>query len=131
MCCARIHRLVEAAEMTGADRAAAEQRRKLQFDARGKGERALAADQHMRKIDVVLARHQRVEIVAADAALNFGKARGNFLCLARADGEQVLARAGATAAGTSLRLPPMRPKCASVPSASSASIEITLSRIVP
>ena len=93
----RIHRLVEAAEMAGADRAAAEQRRKLQFDARGKRERAFAADQHVREIDVVLARHQRVEIVAADAALHFGKARGDLVGLARADGEQILARAAAAA----------------------------------
>ena len=92
-----VHRLVEAAEMHGADRAAAEQRRQLQFDAGRKAERAFGADQNMREVDVVLARHQRVEIVAADAALHFGKARGDFVGFARADGEQVLAPAAATA----------------------------------
>ena len=74
----------------GADRAAAEQRRQFQFDAGGKAERALRADQHMRQIDVVLAGHQRVEIVAADAALHLGKARGDLVGFARADGEQIL-----------------------------------------
>ena len=40
----RIHRIVEAAEVTGADRAAAEQRRELQLDLRGEAERAFGAD---------------------------------------------------------------------------------------
>src|SRR5664279_5251146 len=44
----------------------------------------------MREIDVVLEGHQRVEIVAADATLNFRKARGDFAGFARADGEQIL-----------------------------------------
>ena len=86
----RIHCLMKAAEMAGADGATAEQRRQLQFDARGKRERAFTADQHMGEIDVVLARHQRVEIVATDATLDFRKPRGNFVGFARADGEQVL-----------------------------------------
>ena len=85
-----IHRLVEAAEVDGADRAAAEQRRQLQFDAGREAERAFGADQHMREVDVVLARHQRVEIVAADAALHLREARGDLVGLARADREQVL-----------------------------------------
>ena len=100
----RIHRLVETAEMAGADRAAAEQRRKLQFDARGKGERAFAADQHMREVDVVLARHQRIEIVAADAALHFWKTRGDLVGLARADGKQVLGERPQRRPATSLRV---------------------------
>ena len=53
MCCAAVHRLVEAAEVAGADRAPAEQRRELQFDRGGEGERALRADQDVREIDVV------------------------------------------------------------------------------
>ena len=44
----------------------------------------------MREVDVVLAGHQRVEIVAADAALHFGKTLGDLTGLARADGEQIL-----------------------------------------
>ena len=44
----------------------------------------------MGEIDVVLARHQRVEIVAADPALHLGEARGDLARLARADGEQIL-----------------------------------------
>ena len=75
----RLHRVVEAGEMHGADRAAAEHGRKLQFDAGGKAERAFRADQHMGEVDVVLARHQRVEIVAADPALHLGKAFGDLV----------------------------------------------------
>ena len=84
------HRFAEAAEMAGADRAAAEQRRQFQFDTRGKSERALRADQHVGEIDVVLAGHQRVEIVTADAALHLGEARGDLVGLARADRQQIL-----------------------------------------
>ena len=43
----------------------------------------------MRQIDVVPARHQRIEIVAADAALNFWKAPLDLIGLPRCDGEQV------------------------------------------
>ena len=43
----------------------------------------------MCEIDVVLERHQRIEIVAADAALHFRETRGDFAGLARADGQQV------------------------------------------
>ena len=66
---------------------------------------------------------ERVEIVAADAALHLGKARRDFVGFARADGEQVFAQAAAAATPTSDRSSPMRPKCASVPSASTASID--------
>ena len=83
--------------MAGADRAAAEQRRKLQFDARGKGERTFAADQHMREVDVVLAGHERIEIVSADAPLDFRKPRGDLVGLARADAPADLWRAAAAA----------------------------------
>ena len=85
-----VHGFAEAAEMAGADRAAAEQRRQFQFDARGKTERAFGADQQVGEIDVVLSRHQRVEIVAADAALHLRKTRGDFVGFARADRQQVL-----------------------------------------
>ena len=46
----------------------------------------------MGEIDVVLAGHQRVEIIAADAALHLGEARGDFVGFTRADGEQVLGK---------------------------------------
>ncbi len=86
----RVHRLVEAAEMHGADGAPAEKRRQLQFDARREAERAFRADQDMRQIDVVLTRHQRIEIVTADASLHFGKARFDLGRFARADRQQIL-----------------------------------------
>src|SRR5579862_2672308 len=79
--------------MHGADGAAAKQRRQPQLDARGKAERAFRADQQVREVDVVLAKilalHQRIEIVAADTALNLGEARGDFVLLALADRQQV------------------------------------------
>ena len=85
----RRHRLVERAEVTGADRTAAEHRRQLQIDPVEKGERAFAAGENMREIGVIIARHQRIEIVAADAALHLGKARDDFFRLACADRQQV------------------------------------------
>ncbi len=75
--------------MAGADRAPAEQRPKLQLYLGGEGERAFGADEDVREIGVVLSRRQRVEIVAADAALHFGKTRLDFTRLARADGEKI------------------------------------------
>ncbi len=85
----RRHRFVEAAEMAGADRAAAEQRREFQFDLGRECERALGADQKMREIDVVAAGDQRIEIVAADAALHFRKPPFDLAGLARGDGEKI------------------------------------------
>ena len=84
-----IHRRHEAAEMAGADRAPAEQRRKLELDLGGERERALGADQDMREVEIVAAGHQRVEIVAADPALHLRETRFDRVGLARGDGEQV------------------------------------------
>ena len=61
----------------------------LQFDPGRERERAFRADQQMREIDVVAAGDQRVEIIAADAALHFRKAPRDLVGLARGDGEQV------------------------------------------
>ena len=129
----RRHRLVEAAEMHGADRAAAEQRRQLQFDRGGERQRAFRADQDVREIDVVASRHQRVDVVAADPALHLGKARRDLVGLARAEREQVARRAARSGefAGRSDRSAATGPKCALLPSASSASIESTFSRVLP
>src|SRR5262245_66008864 len=85
----RIHRLVEAAEMASAHCAAAKQGRELQFDARGKRERAFATNQHMCEVDIVFAWYERIEIVAADASLNLGKALGNLISLSRTNREQI------------------------------------------
>ena len=89
MCCAASHRFVETAEVAGADGAAAEQRRKFQFDRGRKGERALGADQNMREIDVILAGDDGVEIIAADAALHFREAPLDFAGFARGDGQKI------------------------------------------
>ena len=68
-----VHRLVEAAEVAGADRARADQRRELELDRRREGERAFRSDQDMRQIEIVAARHQGVEIIAADPPLDLGE----------------------------------------------------------
>src|SRR5262245_42307646 len=65
-------------------------RRQLELDAVGEAERALRPDQNMRQIDVVPARRQRVEIVAADPALHLRKADLDRAGFARAQRHQVL-----------------------------------------
>ena len=112
MCCAAVHRLVEAAEVAGADRAPAEQRRQLQLDRGRERQRALRADQDMREVDVVAAGHQRVDVVAADPALHLGKARGDLVGLARAEREQVARQrlAAANSSGRSDRSRRHRPE---------------------
>ena len=75
--------------MAGAERAAAEERRELQFDVRRERQRAFRADEEVREIDVVAAGHERVEIVAADAALHFRKTPLDLGGLACRDGEKV------------------------------------------
>ena len=75
--------------MAGADRAPAEQRRQFQLDPGREAERALRPDQDMCEIERVAAGQERIEIVAADAALHFRKARFDFARLARADREQI------------------------------------------
>ena len=85
----RRHRLVEAAEVNGTDRAASEHRRELQFDRGGECQRALRAHQDVREVDVVASRHQRIDVVAADAALNLGKTRRDLIGLTRAEREQI------------------------------------------
>ncbi len=84
-----LHGFVEAAEVAGADRAAAKQWRKFQLDLGRERERSFRADEKMRKIDIVPTGDERVEIVAADAALHFRKTPldlGRFACR---DGEKI------------------------------------------
>ena len=128
----RRHRLVEAAEMHGADRAAAEQRRQLQLDRGRERQRAFRADQDVREVDVVPPRHQRIDVVAADPALHLGKARRDLVRLAApsANRSRASGRSGEFA-GRSDRSAATGPKCALLPSASSASIERTFSRVLP
>ena len=105
-----IHRLIEAAEMAGADRAAAEQRRQLQFDLGREAERAFRADQNMREIERHCGRgRKRIEIVAADPALHFREARFDFADLARADVRADRARCRAAATPPEDRTDPAAP----------------------
>ena len=85
----RIHRLVKAAEMADAEHLVADHRPQLQFDLGGEGQRAFGADQQMRHVVRRVARHQRIEIVAADAALHFWKSFGDLGRLALAEIEHV------------------------------------------
>ena len=126
----RLHRTLEAAEVAGADRAAAEQRRELQLDLGGKAERAFRADQDVREVDVVAAGHERIEIVAADPALHLREAHLD-LSASRAPIAMRSRASGLSAAGTSERSGATGPKCAALPSGSSASIESTFSRVLP
>ena len=84
-----VHRLKETAEMAGAHRACAEQGRKLELDAGGERERALGADEKMRKIEIVAAGHQRVEIVAADPALELGETRFDLVRFPRREHQEI------------------------------------------
>ena len=85
----RVHRLVKAAEMADAEHLVADDRPQLEFDLRGEGQRALGADQQMRHVVRRIARHQRIEIVAADAALHLWKPLGYLGGLALAEIEHV------------------------------------------
>ena len=106
-----VHRLVERAEVAGADRALAQQRRELQLDAGGERERAFRAEQDVREIVLRRVRREGIEIVAADAALHLREVHLDLVGLAQADVEQRVARAGAAAsrpAGSKARPSPGR-----------------------
>ena len=64
--------------MADAQHLVADHRPQLQFDLGGEGKRPLRAHQQMRHVVGGVARHQRIEIVAADAALHFRKFLGDF-----------------------------------------------------
>src|SRR4051794_26519911 len=85
----RIHRLVKTAEMADTQHLVADDRPQLELDLRREGQRAFGADQKMRHVVRRIAWHQRIEIVAADAALHLWKARSDLLGLARAEGEEI------------------------------------------
>ena len=85
----RIHRLVKTAEMADAQHLVADDRPQLEFDLRGESQRAFGADQKMRHVVRRIARHQRIEIVAADAALHLWKPLGYLRGLALAEIEHV------------------------------------------
>jgi hypothetical protein len=106
----RLHRLVEAAEMAGAERAPAEQRREFQLDPGREGERAFGADQDMGEIDIVAARQQRIEIVAADPALHFWKAPLDLVRFARSDGEEITDEVGRHVDAAVVEAAEMRPR---------------------
>src|SRR5437016_4098457 len=85
----RIHRPKKTAEVTSADRTAAEHRRKFQFDAGGEGKRAFGTDENVSEIEIVAAGRQRVEIVAADPPLDLREARFDLVCLARGELQEI------------------------------------------
>ena len=61
----------------------------LQLDRCGEGERAFGADQKMRHVVAAVARHQRIDIIAADAALHLREFVGDLVGLARAERQHV------------------------------------------
>ena len=84
-----IHRLIKAAEMADAEHLVADHGPELQLDLGRKGERAFRAYQQVRHVVRGVARHQRVEIVAADPALHFWKFFRDLGRLALAEVEHV------------------------------------------
>jgi len=86
----RIHGVVEAAEMAGADSTPTEQRPQLELDPGGKAERPLGADEQLGEIVDRRVGGERVEIVAADPPLHLGKALGDLVGFAHRDGKEVL-----------------------------------------
>ena len=79
----RIHGAVKAAEVAGADGAAAEERRELELNAGRERERALGTDQDVRKIEIVAGRDQSVEVVPADPPLHLRETGRDLIGLAR------------------------------------------------
>ncbi len=98
-----LHGLVEAAEMAGADRAPSRQRRELQRDPRGEGERSFRADQDVGEVEIVAAGHERIEVVAADPALDLGVPRLDLVGFAQPDQEKVAREAAERRGGRNLR----------------------------
>src|SRR5262249_61809778 len=79
-----------AEEWTGPPRPGAETGRNSHLDACREGGRPLAAAQHVREVDVVLARPQRVEFVPAAPPLDLWKPCRDLIGFARADCEEIL-----------------------------------------
>jgi len=90
MCWGHVHGLVEAAEMAGADGARSDQRCELELDLGREGERALRPDQDVRQVEIVAARHQRVEVIAADPPLDLREPGLDLLRLRGREPEQAL-----------------------------------------
>ena len=99
--------------MADAERALAEHGPELELDRGRIGERAFRADEDMGEVVRGRVRQERVEIVAADAALHLGKARRDLVGLALADGEKPLDELGLLRVRARVRAPPAAtgPKC--------------------
>ena len=128
----RIHRVVKAAEVAGADGAASEQGRELQLYPGGETERALRADKNVSEVEVIAAGQQRIHIVAADPALHFREARHDFVGFSAPSASRSLARLNiAELDRNSARSREAGPRTSRLPSARMASTEMTFSRVLP
>ena len=79
--------------MADADGARAHQPPQLQFDGSCEGERPLRSDEQMSKINGLVPagpRGKRIDIVAADAALDFGEAGCDLVRLASAESDKII-----------------------------------------
>jgi len=85
----RIHGFIEATEMADAEDFVANQGPQLQLEFRCEGQRALRANKDMSHVVVVIARNQSVDVIATNAALNLGKAFGDFAGFPRAQRQQI------------------------------------------
>jgi hypothetical protein len=81
----RIHRLIKTAEVADAQHLVADHRPQLELDLRGEGQRPFRSHQKMRHVVRRIARHQRIEIIAADAALHLWEFFRDLRGLARAE----------------------------------------------
>ena len=91
--------------MADAERALAEHGPELELDRGRIGERAFRADEDMGQVVRGRVRQERVEVVAADAALHLGKARRDLVGLAFADGEKPADELGVLRVRARLRAP--------------------------
>ena len=129
----RIHRLVETAEMADAEHLVADDRPQLEFDLRGEGQRAFGADQQMR--------HDCSAHCAAPAHRDCSRRRGaapletarDISAASRSPRSSMSRNSASPLCGefTCARSRGTSPKCKRVPSASAASIDSVLSRMVP
>ena len=76
--------------MAGAHHTRADQGRELEFYLGRERERAFRADQDVREIEIVAARHQGIEVVAADPALDLREPGLDLVRLRGREGEQAL-----------------------------------------
>jgi len=128
----RVHGVVEAAEVAGADCTASSSGHSLSSILVEKPSVPSEPTRIWARLWTGALGGKRIEIVAADSALHLRKPRGDLVGFAHPDGQQLFGKRPQRRAGRQICSPaPIGPKCAAEPSASTASIDSTLSRVTP